>query len=280
MYPMSTANSITQNLTADLKLPAFPSVALHVVDLISVSQPDISKLSRVINTDATLSAALLRAANSALFAHRSPVASMDRAIQLLGIDRTTLLVQTHAAWRVSPRDLPHAIAHTWWRHNLSTALFSQHQGRNTPANHDSYLCGLLHSIGQIALYKLFPVQYLALLVSPQTQDHGLIHSERRVFNTDHCELGAELLSKWNLPDHLIDAAEHHHCPDQAQAASTLHIHSSCCLSNTIGCTVFPHQPDSTETLSTAAQTLLTDAELCTTIALTVKSLESQLFSRN
>ena len=277
---MSTANSITQNLITDLNLKAFPSVALHVMDLISVDQPDIPKLSRIINTDATLSAALLRAANSALFAHRSTVANMDRAIQLLGIDRTTLLVQTHAAWRVSPQDLPHAIAHTWWRHNISTALFSQHQSRHTPANHDSYLSGLLHSIGQIALYKLFPAQYLKVLISPLTQEHGLIHAERHAFNTDHCELGAELLAKWNLPNHLIDAAAHHHCPDQAQAPSTLHIHSSCCLSNTIGCTVFPHQPDCTDPLSNAAKTLLADAELCSTIALTVKSLESRLFSRN
>ena len=280
MYPMSTANSIPQTLIAGLQLPAFPSVALHVMDLISNEHPDISKLSCIINTDATLSAALLRAANSALFAHRSPVANMDRAIQLLGTDRTTLLVQTHAAWRVSPRNLPHAIAYTWWRHNISTALFSQHQSRHTPANHDSYLSGLLHSIGQIALYQLFPARYLTLLISPLTQEHGLIHAERHAFNTDHCELGAELLAKWNLPDHLIDAAQHHHCPDQAQAPSTLHIHSSCCLANTIGCTVFPHQPDCTDPLSAAAQGLLADADLCTTIALTLKRLESQLFARN
>lgn len=277
---MSTANSTTQKLVDQMRLPCFPSVALRVTELISQNSNEVAKLSRVINTDAPLSAALLRSANSALFTQRTRIDTMEMAIQLLGMDRITLLVQTHAAFCLAPRDLPRKVTRHWWRHNLSTALFSQYQARHTAYNHHSYLSGLLHSIGQIALYQAFPATYPLLLTSEASDGHNLLRAERKAFNTDHCELGAALLERWHLPDHLIDAAQFHHSPDQAHAPSTHHIHSSCCLSNALGCSVFSDSSAYTDTMPDEARNLLANIDLCDQVALTVKSLESQLFPSN
>ena len=157
LYPMSTATSTTQRLMARLQLPAFPTVAMRVMNILESETPGFSRLGEIINTDATLTAAILRTSNSALFHHRAPIQSIDTALQLLGMDRTALLVLAQAAFQLSP-DISPAIGRRWWRHNFATALYSQHLAKIENSTQQAYLPGLMHSIGQLALLKSFPRQ--------------------------------------------------------------------------------------------------------------------------
>jgi len=274
---MSKATPTTERLIQRLPLPSFPSVALQAMNTIESEAPALSRLSDIINTDAMLAAAVLRASNSALFHHSFPVRNIETAIQLLGMDRTTLLVLTHATWQLLSRDVPPIIGRRWWRHNFVTALFAEHLGEQCHDSQPGYLPGLMHSIGQLALYQSFPTDYLRLVSSPVARLNGLFAAERNELATDHCQLGAALLSKWKLPPHVIDAAAHHHLPHCAESSSTHLIHPSCLLANATGFTVFPDQPGDTDSLPESAQTLLGDHALCAAIAYTVATMESQLF---
>jgi HD-like signal output (HDOD) protein len=46
-------------------------------------------------------------------------------------------------------------------------------------------------------------------------------AEKDALGTDHAEIGALILSKWRLPDDLINAVRWHHYPDGVEN-STLH----------------------------------------------------------
>ena len=54
------------------KIPAFPPVVLKALDLLATDRTGIAELARLIASDATLSAQVLRMANSALFGFTSP----------------------------------------------------------------------------------------------------------------------------------------------------------------------------------------------------------------
>ena len=75
-------------------IPAFPAVALRVLDLVSQDDPDFDLLVREIASDATLSAQVLRMANSALF--RYEVSTVQQAVMLLGAQRVQSLVMSVA----------------------------------------------------------------------------------------------------------------------------------------------------------------------------------------
>ena len=75
-------------------IPAFPAVALRVLDLVSQDDADFGLLVREIASDATLSAQVLRLANSALF--RYEVGTIHQAVMLLGAQRVQSLVMSVA----------------------------------------------------------------------------------------------------------------------------------------------------------------------------------------
>ena len=75
-------------------IPAFPAVALRVLDLVSQDDADFGLLVREIASDATLSAQVLRLANSALF--RYEVGTLQQAVMLLGAQRVQSLVMSVA----------------------------------------------------------------------------------------------------------------------------------------------------------------------------------------
>ncbi len=264
---------------ARLQLPAFPTVAMRVMNILESEIPGFARLGAIISTDAMLSAAILRACNSALYSHRSPIQDIDTALQILGMDSTTLLVLTHATYQLS-MDVPPATSRRWWRHNFATALYAQHLTDPTAKAQHSYLPGLMHSIGQLALYRSYPSQYRSLVTSPAAHQYGIFETERRAFDSDHCELGGALLAKWNLPRHVVDAAANHHATGNAEAPSTHLIHPSCLLANASGFCLFPDQPDESDALPDSARILLDDPLIRDTVTRTVANMESALFPSN
>ena len=42
-----------------------------------------------------------------------------------------------------------------------------------------------------------------------------VEAERRVFQASHAELGAYVMTLWNIPDPIAEAIAYHHAPDSA-----------------------------------------------------------------
>ena len=68
-------------------LPALPDVALRAMRLAENSEWDLKELDATIRRDQALAARFLRLANSAFFGARSKIATLDRAINMVGITR-------------------------------------------------------------------------------------------------------------------------------------------------------------------------------------------------
>ncbi len=72
---------------ARIGLETQPDVALKILNLTTDPKSQLSDYARVIKTDPGLSGRLLKLSNSALFAQRNPVTSIDRACLLIGVSR-------------------------------------------------------------------------------------------------------------------------------------------------------------------------------------------------
>src|SRR5690606_4196265 len=60
--------------------------------------------------------------------------------------------------------------------------------------------------------------YGLVLGEHETSEEPLSDIERRRFDSDHQELGAELLRRWGLPDSVHVPIRHHHAPSDAPPA--------------------------------------------------------------
>jgi HD-like signal output (HDOD) protein len=258
------------------KLPAFPIVAVRLMQLVSKEGVSFVQVSDLLRTDAALSAEVLRAANSPLFGSRSEVKSIPLALATLGLDRLCLLVLTAAMWRQTPGGAKRQQLKGWWRHNLAVALLSKHL---TPAGliaEYGYMAGLMHSVGQLLLFGHFGAEYSSLISKAAGAGRSLLECERESYGTDHCSLGARLLTEWRIPPELVECAACHHDPSQAKSPLAAVVYVSCQIANQLGFTVATGPRKSVDELSEEAKRVLANETLCVAIAEKVEALESSL----
>jgi HD-like signal output (HDOD) protein len=176
-------------------------------------------------------------------------------------------------WRMVPGGRGRQSMRPWWRHNLATALLAKHLSYKNMVDEYSYMCGLMHSIGQLVLFEAFPIQYGNVLTQAAEEGSNVLDLERESFGVEHCELGAALLKKWSIPGEMVDAAAHHHDPENGTSATTRLVSIGCSVANQIGFAVTPAQPQPVEDLPAQVQEILSDEKLRQEIAEKVDAME-------
>ncbi|HEY7387276.1 MAG TPA: HDOD domain-containing protein [Bryobacteraceae bacterium] len=199
-------------------IPAFPPVVLRVLDLLSTEQPDNKSLIREISLDATLSAQLLRMANSPLFGFVSRVHTVQQAVALLGYVRVQSLVMAVATANYMRSGLRTEALQKCWRHSMASAILAREFARacrassQAPAPESAYSFGLLHDIGRLGLLVAYPAEYSRILKVADRDKVSLLDQEKLLFGVDHCEAGRHLLENCKLPEEFCQIVGRHHDP--------------------------------------------------------------------
>ena len=194
-------------------LPIIPDVASKIMS-IAEDNFDISfkELEEIIMIDPMLTSKILKVANSALYARQSEIINLQMAIGLLGFKNIKSLVLLITASQFSKELKTSEYMNKFWRHSIATAFIAKHimHRKKERANEETaFVAGLLHDIGQVALFQSNPEVYENLLDSVLLEDGEIEVFERRHYQTDHHEIGSSLLTKWNFPKIYIDAAKEH-----------------------------------------------------------------------
>ena len=245
-HPMSVDLEESQ-LTKDSVLaaiPAFPPVVLRVLDLLSGDHPDMVPLVREIGSDATLSAQVLRMANSPLFGLASQIDTVHRAVVTLGFVHIQSLVTMVATANYMRDALKTEALEKCWRHTMASALLCRELGRAAGIPPDrAYSFGLLHDIGRLGLLVAYPQDYDRLCQAADRDAVSLLDLEKKRFGMDHCEAGRRLVEQWKLPQEFcVIAGRHHDPPSGVDLDALTVVHLACQLADTLGYfVVAPHK---------------------------------------
>src|SRR5688500_12091831 len=194
-----------------LELPPPPQVAVEVTRLTRADESDddavsanAAELARLIQRDVALASQVMRVANSALYARRTPVVTLPQAIAWLGMREVRTIAYAVAVqgqlfastyFRKEMTEL--------WRESIITALFAQEVARLKRRNVESaYLCGLLHRVGMAIVLARVGTAALTNRLSPDPQ---------RVlrFATAHeARVGTQLAQSWLLPPAVTATVAH------------------------------------------------------------------------
>jgi putative nucleotidyltransferase with HDIG domain len=193
------------------KVPLLPQVASQVVSLTATANVDASKLSALIHRDPSLAGQVLRIANSASYAPRMPIVSLQQAVARLG-----LTVISEIAFAASLQSgifkVPgfEADLKAIWRHSLASGMWAKEIARLQRSNVESaFLCGLLHDVGKPAL--------LQLVIDVARELRGTLESDwlRTFVWGEHQMLGRKVAEVWELPTTVVAAISHY--ADYAQS---------------------------------------------------------------
>jgi len=249
---VETHDSTPAGLAAGVRdLVTLPDVAMRIARMVDDPKASATDIGREISNDAALTARLLRIANSAAYGQNRKIATVSRAIALLGVrqvrDLTVGLTAVRAFDGISNELVTMEV---FWRHSVLCAVAaSQIAARRDAARTESpFVAGLLHDIGQLILYSRVPdaARETLLMTADAADDLGLYLCERAVLTFDHGAVGASLAQNWGLPESLLECIEFHHEPHRARSfaadVATVHIANSVAVLAEIGSTELSDAP--------------------------------------
>jgi len=189
-----------------------PDIALEVLSLAHEADCDTARLAKLIQQDPSLTANMLRLANSAYFGHMRQINSLPDIIVRLGLDTIKMFAITGAsiAFLRTPQDAYNMKPGRLWRHSYATALLASIIAEK--AGHQNtamiYSAALLHDIGKVILNK--PLLQKANDNKTFWSGEKIIDYESSLLGTDHAQVGAALLWNWGLPEAISHAVGLHH----------------------------------------------------------------------
>jgi HD-like signal output (HDOD) protein len=204
-------------------LPTLPGYILDLNALLSSPSVDLKKVGKLIRTDPSLSAQILKLCNSAMFGMKSRVLSIEQASILMGTERLRTLILTCSAMQFAGNSLRAESQLNFWQHSFLAALLSERIANlvDYSEKEQAYLAGLLHDVGQLPLWMVVSQEESKRRNGPPRNWVDDTELEQQYFGMDHCMVGRWLAVSWNLMPSFVDVLEHHHKPALAEHDSYL-----------------------------------------------------------
>lgn len=210
-------NRIRQALLRTEQLPACPRVVIELEEYLAEDEPSLVKVGDIISNDPSISAKVLRLANSSFYAPAQAISSVRQAVLRLGLEEVRRLVLVSAFVGNMPK-LQLVSSSRFWAHCVAVGLaiptIAEMSVVDLPRSDQelAFTAGLLHDIGALALMTLFPKEYEQMLTDLDETDHNLDEYERMQWGISHGEVGQILLESWKLPESVCALVRFHHDP--------------------------------------------------------------------
>jgi len=198
-------------------LPTLPSVAIEVLRLARDPDVDMHQMAEVIGRDSALAGKILKTVNSVFYSPRHPVATLSRAVVVLG----TQAVRTLTLGFSLVRSLRNAetgdfdLREYWQRSvysSVAARLLATEAGMKQ--SEEAFVAALLQDVGMLGIRAALEEEYDAL--HAEAGDHeSLPEAETAAWGVDHAVIGAKMAESWSLPSVLVAPIAWHHCPRRA-----------------------------------------------------------------
>ena len=202
-----------------------PHTVARLATLVADPESDIRQIAETVSLDVSLTADLLRRANSAAMGNRATITSVRDAVVRLG--PSTLLSLTLAS-RVGGRMLAGLPAYglrpgALWERSVAASIAAEliRSRSRTPVPPEVGTAALLHDFGMVVLARHFGKQILdTLALAAETDGVDIIETERVVFGLTHADIGGTVAEAWGLPLTIVDGIrDHHEAHDDLSAVS-------------------------------------------------------------
>lgn len=210
--PQTIVNDAIHQVTA---LATLPEVTTRIMKAIEDKRTSAGQLHQIISHDPALATRILKVVNSAFYGLPGQVASMERAIVLLGLNTVKSIAVAASLGQMfrGVRLCDGLSAKDLWTHCIAVAVASRDLARAMSASwaDEAFLAGMLHDIGLLVELQLWP-ERLQEICAKAHAGGDFCRIERDTIEIDHAMLGAALAQHWKFPASCRQAAGLHHNP--------------------------------------------------------------------
>jgi len=201
------------------EIPSIPLVLIKIIQTVDEDTSSARELEALILHDPALSARILRLANSAFYSFRANVKTISHAIALLGLNLVTSLaigINIFDSFTKGAKSEA-ALINKLWTHSCGVAVLVKEiwtqRGHAGKDGEFAFLCGLLHDLGKVVLFKTYPSHYSSIFAIAKSETDPAISSyEEENYGVDHAAIGEMLAKQWGFPAELASVIRKHHDP--------------------------------------------------------------------
>ena len=207
---VATLDQSVDSLVKTIRIPARPSLLIDVQQELAREDASPARLAKIIANDVALSASLLKLTNSSFFGLRLKAKSIEHAVNLLGMEKTGLLMMGIIA-RQALGSEGTALA-KFWDFSSKRAQAMTYLARHIPvcSNDIAHTLGLFCDIGIPLLSERFTdyTQTLDQANAEFSQAFTAIEDQRH--STNHAAIGALMARTWGLSEDISMSILLHH----------------------------------------------------------------------
>lgn len=207
--------AVTKALSKIGDIATLPEITVKIIQLVEDPRSTARDLHNIVKNDPALSTKVLKVVNSAFYGLPGQIASIDRAIVLLGLSavKNIAIAASINRYFKGGQITEQFTAKDLWRHSVAVAVVSKMiatlRGRSVGSD-EIFLAGLIHDLGILVERQAFGDQLGDVVQRCLAGEGSFNEIETQVFGTDHQTFGAALTTKWKFPRHLRAVVGYHH----------------------------------------------------------------------
>lgn len=208
-------------------IATLPEVTIKIINLVEDPRSSARDLHDVIKTDPALSARLLKVVNSAFYGLPGQVATVDRAIVLLGLSTVKNIAIAASIGRMftGARISESFTAKDIWKHSVAvgalTRLIWRKCSPHQPDADEAFLAGLIHDLGLLVERQAFPDKLAQVIDQCAKGGANFCAVEDQIIGANHQAFGLQLTAKWKFPMRLRAVNGYHHTMESLAADQRL-----------------------------------------------------------
>jgi len=209
---------VQKALSAIGEIATLPEVTVKIIEVVEDPDGTARDLHQVIKRDPALSAKVLKVVNSAFYGLPGQVASVDRAIVLLGLSAVKNIAIAASISRMfkGAAAMESFTARDLWCHSVAVGVVAKkitQVAGNVGGVDEMFLAGLIHDLGLLMERQAFGDQLNEVIRRTMAGEGNFLDLERQIIGATHQEFGEALTTRWKFPRHLRAAVGFHHQPE-------------------------------------------------------------------
>jgi diguanylate cyclase (GGDEF)-like protein len=200
-------------------IPSPPQSCLRIVRAASDEDFSFDNIAQMISADPAFTSEILRTVNTPHYANHGPVATVKRAVFILGwriVRNIALSFSVRESLRSSQISPP--CLQEFWRQAVLRATACKQLTvmlRRSDAE-EAFTIGLLQDVGFLVLLHLRPTQAQQWQQLMEMSPGDRLAAERSLFGLTHVQVVSMLAERWGIPASLAEPIAHHHDDNVAQ----------------------------------------------------------------
>lgn len=225
------------------EVSSLPEITTKIVQLVEDPKASARDMHEIIKRDPALAAKILKVVNSAFYGLPAQIASLDRAIMMLGLSAVKNIALAASLSRMFKADAISAqfAARDVWKHCISVAVASRQLANiaKCPQVDEVFVAGLVHDLGLIVSQQINAAKLREAAERCYAAPADFCQVETELIGADHATLGGALAGRWRFPPGLRNAIVFHHeplamQPEFRRTVATIYIADTVCCRHRFG----------------------------------------------